>query len=99
MEATPLDPRRCPRFYGYSQTSQATLVASIQSTPRRAIARPWWPPRYRDGGPSSRTATLASASSTGVRARRTKLASTSPPRQRCTARWTCGSGWSRWRRR
>ncbi|HXJ84886.1 MAG TPA: tetratricopeptide repeat protein, partial [Candidatus Methylomirabilis sp.] len=25
--------------------------------------------------------------------------STSPPRRRCTARWTCGSGWSRQRRR
>ena len=42
---------------------------------------------------------LASAGSTGVLASKTWPASTSPPRRRCTARWTCASGWSRRRRR
>jgi predicted ATPase/class 3 adenylate cyclase len=45
--------------------------------------------------PSSLTATSASASSTGARASASKPKNTSPPRRRCTARWTCGSGWSR----
>ena len=44
---------------------------------------------------------LASASATSIGAwtSATKHESTSPPRQRCTARWICGSGWSRPRRR
>ena len=31
----------------------------------------------------------------GTRARARRRRSTSPPRQRCTARWTCASGWSK----
>ena len=40
-------------------------------------------------------ATSALASSTGGRASPSRRRSTSPPRRGCTARWTCGSTWSR----
>src|SRR5580765_5679355 len=49
--------------------------------------------------PSSLTATAASPSSTGARAMRWRHRRTSAPRRSCTARWTCGSGWRRRRRR
>jgi tetratricopeptide (TPR) repeat protein len=39
-----------------------------------------------------------SASSTGARASGSSRRSTSPPRRRCTARWTCASIWNRRRR-
>src|SRR5213593_414889 len=48
--------------------------------------------------PLSPTATSASASSTGARASASRRTSISPRRRRCTARWTCGSGWSRRKR-
>jgi len=48
--------------------------------------------------PSSPTATLASAHSLGRRGARSRRRSISPPPRRCTARWTCGSGWKRERR-
>jgi tetratricopeptide (TPR) repeat protein len=64
-----------------------------------ATVRPWLSPTNSACGPSLRTATLASANSTGARARGRRRRSTSPSPRRCTARWTCASGWSRRRRR
>jgi class 3 adenylate cyclase/tetratricopeptide (TPR) repeat protein len=45
--------------------------------------------------PEAPTVNLASASSTGVRAKGGKRKTISPLRRRCTARWKCSSGWSR----
>jgi class 3 adenylate cyclase/tetratricopeptide (TPR) repeat protein len=88
-------PRRCT----CSATSRPIPSGSMPSAARPNTARRWpWPSRAACA-PSSPTATSASASSTGALASASRLASTSPPRRRCIARWTCGSGWSRRRRR
>ena len=76
----------------------AIAVSSRPIRQRRTIARLWPWPRSWACAPSSRTATSASADSTSARASARRRRSTSPPRRRCTARWTCGSGWSRRRR-
>ncbi|MCJ7831784.1 MAG: adenylate cyclase, partial [Dehalococcoidia bacterium] len=49
--------------------------------------------------PSSATATSGLAGCIAARVRGRRPGSTSSRRQRCTARWTCASGWSRRRRR
>jgi class 3 adenylate cyclase len=75
------------------------LTASRSAPRRRTITkpRPW--PRSWACARSSPTATSASASSTGAQARQSRRQNTSPPPTRCTARWTCASGWNRRRRR
>jgi hypothetical protein len=49
----------------------------------------------RSGRQAPPSTTSASASSTGARTIASRLRSTSPPRRRCTVRWTCDSGSSR----
>ena len=56
--------------------------AGARRAARHAPARRPLPPRPRQALPAHGQA-------------RAGPASTSPPRRRCTARWTCGSGWSR----
>jgi tetratricopeptide (TPR) repeat protein len=70
-------------------------TGSTRSTARPTTARRWRSPRPEACAPSLPTATSASASSTGGRADSRKRTSTSPPQRRCTATWTCASGWSR----
>jgi hypothetical protein len=58
---------------------------------------PW--PRSSACASKRRAATSASASSTAARAGASRRRNTSRRRRGCSARWTCGSGWSRRRRR
>ena len=88
-------PMRCT----CSATSRPIPTGSTPSAARPTTARRWRSPSRAACAPSSPTATSASASSTGAPASASRRRSTSPPRRRCTARWTCGSGWSRRRRR
>ena len=88
-------PMRCT----CSATSRPIPTGSTPSAARPTTARRWRSPSRAACGPSSPTATSASASSTGAPANASRPTSTSPPRRRCTARWTCGSGSSREKRR
>ena len=72
-------------------------MPTAQSQDRPRPRRSHSPDRRRTR--KSPTATSASASSTGARASDRRPRSTSPPRRRRTARWTCGSGWSRRRQK
>jgi predicted ATPase/class 3 adenylate cyclase len=56
-----------------------------------------WPTSW-GCAPSSRTAISASATSASAPAGARRPGRTSPPRRRCTGRWTWASGWRRWRR-
>jgi hypothetical protein len=62
-------------------------------------ARGWRSPTSSACARSSPAATSASASFSSAQAGARMRRSTSPPRRPCAARWACGSGWSRWRRR
>jgi tetratricopeptide (TPR) repeat protein len=73
-------------------------TGSMPRAARPTTARRWRSPSRAACARSSPTATSASASCTPAPASGKRLASTSPPRRRCTERWTCGSGWSRRRR-
>ena len=88
-------PMRCT----CSATSRPIPTGSMPRAARPTTARRWRSPSRAACARSSPTATSASASSTAHGQARAGRASTSPPRRRCTARWTCGSGWSRRRRR
>ena len=82
----------------YWATSQGTVPPPLsRKRMGTTVRRLRWPPSLACVR-SSRTATSASASSTGARASASRHTSTSPPRRRCTARWTCASGSSRLRR-
>ena len=76
-------------------SSRPTPTPPMSSRPKPTTSRPWLWPRHSACARSWPTATSASASSTGAPASASRRRSTSPPRRRCTARWTCGSGWSR----
>ena len=88
---------------GARPTPSASPVTSRRQaaprTPRATTAKPWPSAANSACAPSSRTVTSASASSTGALASGKRPRNTSPPPRRCTARWTCGSIWSRrrWR--
>ena len=70
-----------------SATSRAIPTGSMPRGARATTAVRWrWPSRAACG-PSSPTATLASASSTNERAGGRRRKSTSRPRRLCTARW------------
>ena len=90
-------PDPCPRAAVNAPTKRGPSGSSARSPPA-AIPRSTLTattvtrsrsPRSSGCAPSSPTATSASASSTGARASASRPASTSPPRRRCTARWTC----------
>jgi len=81
-----------------SVTSRPTPTGSMPSAARPTTARRWPSPSRAACARSSPTATSASGSCARARASATRRASTSPPRPRCTARWTCGSSWSNRRR-
>jgi len=66
--------------------------------PKPTTGKPWRSPSRAACAPSSPTATSALANSTGAQASASRRRSISPPRRRCTARWTCSSGGSRRRR-
>jgi hypothetical protein len=86
-------------FHARIVLDEAAAICWTPRPPSTTTARRWRSPSRAACGPSSPTATSASASSTGARATASRPTSTSPPPRRCTARWTCGSGWSRRRRR
>jgi tetratricopeptide (TPR) repeat protein len=75
--------------------SPRVAIHPMPMSPRRDTARPPHWPTSSGCALFSPTATSASASSTGGPATMSRPRSTSPPPRRCTARWTCGSGWSR----
>jgi hypothetical protein len=81
------EPANCRGGSFIRKNRRVTDCTLSPSTPNSACAR--W----------RRIATSASASSTGGRATARRPTSTSPPPRLCTAIWTCGSGWSRRRRR
>jgi class 3 adenylate cyclase len=92
-----LTPRPRPRLMPCicSATSRRIPISSMLCAARLTTGMRWrWPSRAACAH-SSRTATSASASSTGERTNASRPESTSPSRPRCSARWTCGSGWSR----
>ena len=62
---------------------------------RNAIARRRRSRARSRCAPSWRTATSGSVDCPSVRATARRPGGTLPSRRRCTARWTCGSGWSR----
>jgi hypothetical protein len=95
LRLTP-DPRLMPRTS--SATSRPIPTGSMARPARPTTARRWRSPSRAACGPSSPTATSASVGSPGTRASARRLRSTSPSRRRCSARWTCASGWSRRRR-
>src|SRR5215472_8480953 len=78
-----------------SVTSRPTPTGSMPSAARSTTARRWPSPSRAACAPSSPTATSASGSCARARASASRRASTSPPRRRCTARWTCRTGSTR----
>src|SRR5262249_11442222 len=75
-----------------SVTSRPTPTGSMPSAARSTTARRWPSPSRAACAPSSPTATSASGSCARARASASRRANTSPPRRRCTERWTCRSG-------
>src|SRR5262244_3880306 len=75
-----------------SVTSRPTPIGSMRSAARPTTARRWPSPSRAACARSSPTATSASGSCARARASASRRASTSAPRRRCTARWTCRSG-------
>jgi hypothetical protein len=82
----------------YSHLSPGHLAAAVERLVPGVTVQPTHAQEF-GRNPSPPTATSASASCTGAPVNATKHRSTTPPPSRCTARWTCGSGWSRRRRR
>src|SRR5262245_25493024 len=78
-----------------SVTSRPIPPASTPSVARSTTTRRWLLPSRAVCALSSPTATSASAGCARARASANRRASTSPPRRRCTARWTCHSGSTR----
>ena len=80
-------------------TCSATLrpipSASMRSAVRPTTGRRWPSPNCAACGPSSPTAASGSGGSTRVWASASRPPSRSAWRRRCTATWTCPSGWSR----
>ncbi len=106
LPATPARHWRSPAGCGLGEARPTPSVSPVTlrrqaapRTPKATTARRWRSQASSACAPSSPTATSASPSSTGVQANGRRRRNTSPPRRRCTARWTCGSGWSRRKRR
>ena len=87
----------CHQPLGEGQAS--SRIAASQQRWKRPWPSASGAARSRPSGAPPPTATWASASSTGGPASGSKHRSISLSRQRCIARWTCGSGWSGRRRR
>jgi class 3 adenylate cyclase len=86
---------RSPAGWGRAQARLRLSASSVTSrrqaaprTPNATTARRWRSPPTSACVPSSRTVTSASASSIAARESASRRRSTSPARQRCTARWT-----------
>ena len=94
-----VSPGSQPMLCTCSATSRPIPTGSTPTLARPTTASRWPSPSRAACGPSSPTATSASANSSGARTIASRLMSTSPPRRRCTARWTCSSGLSRRRRK
>src|SRR6266852_603730 len=87
----------CHQPLGEGQAS--SRIAASQQRWKRPWPSASGAARSRPSGAPPPNATWASASSTGGPASGSKHRSISLSRQRCIARWTCGSGWSGRRRR
>jgi tetratricopeptide (TPR) repeat protein len=94
-ESTPSHPGHAASVLHLLGDIATHLSNSRPSAERRTIARRWPSPSHAGCGRSWRIATSVSASSSGGPASAHWPVSTSPPPQRCTARWTCDSGSSR----
>src|SRR5499427_6242143 len=88
----PVSPGTRPMRSTCSVTSRPTPTGSMPSAARPTTARRWPSPSRGACARSSPTVTSASGSCACARASVSRHASTSPPRRRCTARWTCRSG-------
>src|SRR5262252_8538154 len=91
----PVSPGTRPMRSTCSVTSRPTPTGSMPSAARPTTARRWPSPSRGACARSSPTVTSASGSCACARASVSRHASTSPPRRRCTARWTCRSGSTR----
>ena len=72
----------------FSERSRPSATRPMPRRPSATTAKQCGWAKNSKCAPSSPTATSASASSTGTRASGRTHRSTSPPRRRCTARWT-----------
>ncbi len=95
--ATTMGTRGCEAL-ALHRVAEATAGSGQNHAGVHAIRRRCPSPRTSECAPSSPTATSASASSAGVEVSASRPTSILSLRRRCTARWTCGSGWSRRRR-
>jgi hypothetical protein len=87
-----------PRSFLLSAPSPPAARRRTSTTRSALVVKPSIWPSSSACAPSSPTATSGSASYTGAWVTASRPRSTSLPPRRCTARWTCGSGWSRRRR-